>query len=43
MDKTLAENGIEDQDPEFERLGVPVAEWYVPTIHLFFDDDLTVA
>lgn len=43
MEKTLAENGIEDEDFEFERLGMIKSEWYVPIIHLFFNDDLTAA
>ena len=43
MDKTLSENGIEDEDAEYDRLGVPKSEWYIPTVHLFFNDDLTVA
>jgi hypothetical protein len=43
MERTLAENGVEDEDGEFEKLGVRVKEWYVPTVHLFFNDDLTAA
>lgn len=43
MEKTLEENGIEDEDPEFDRLDVINANWYIPVIHLFFSDDLTVA
>ena len=43
MQKTLTENGIEDEDFEFERLDIIKSEWYIPTIHLFFSDDLTVA
>jgi hypothetical protein len=43
MEKTLAENGIEDEDPEFEKLGIEASQWYIPTIHLFFSDDLTFA
>lgn len=43
MEKTLADNGIEDEDLEFERLDIIKSEWYIPTIHLFFNDDLTVA
>ena len=43
MQQTLGENGIEDEDPEFDRLGIIKSDWYVPTIHLFFNDDLSVA
>ena len=43
MQKNLSENGIEDEDPEFEKLDIKAQEWYIPTIHLFFSDDLTVA
>ena len=43
MEKTLSENGMEDEDPEFQKLGVMKSEWYIPSIHLFFNDDLTVA
>lgn len=43
MQKTLEENGIEDEDPEFDALDVVNAQWYIPAIHLFFSDDLTVA
>lgn len=43
MEKTLTENGIEDEDPEFEKLGIEASQWYIPTIHLFFSDDLTFA
>lgn len=43
MQKTLSENGIEDEDGEFDRLDVTHANWYIPAIHLFFSDDLTVA
>jgi hypothetical protein len=43
MQKTLSENGMEDEDGEFEKLGIIKSDWYIPTIHLFFNDDLTVA
>ena len=42
LDKTLAENGVADESDEFERLGLPVDD-YVPVLHLYFGDDLTVA
>jgi hypothetical protein len=41
MNKTLAENGIEDDTKECLALGIDPEE-YIPTIHLYFDDDLTI-
>ena len=41
MSKTLEENGILDESDEFEALGLP-ADFYIPAIHLYFNDDLTV-
>lgn len=51
MEKTLEENNIIDETDEFERLilylifrlDIPEDEWYIPAIHLYFNDDLTVA
>ena len=37
----LAENGIEDDTQECLALGIDPEE-YIPTIHLYFDDDLTI-
>lgn len=42
MSKTLEENGIQDETEAFESLGLN-AEYYIPAIHLYFDDDLTEA
>jgi len=42
MNKTLPENGIPDEDEELTRLRMDPDE-YIPTIHLYFNDDLTVA
>lgn len=42
MDRTLDENGIPDHKDELDRLGIP-AYRFVPTIHAYFNDDLTVA
>ena len=39
---TFAENGIPDEDAEFEELGLDRDE-YIPTLHLYFNDDLTEA
>ncbi|ORY48746.1 hypothetical protein BCR33DRAFT_782431 [Rhizoclosmatium globosum] len=42
MTVTLEENGIKDEGPMMEKLGMD-EENYLPTIHLYFSDDLTVA
>ena len=42
MDKTLKQNGIEDEDPEFYELRMDYEMW-TPAIHLYFNDDLTEA
>lgn len=42
MDKTLEENGVSDEDEEFEQLCIK-DDFYYPAIHLYFNDDLTVA
>ena len=42
MKKTLDENGIPDETAAFDDLDIPDG-YYVPTIHLYFSDDLTVA
>lgn len=41
MDKTLAENGMEDETEEFLRLSIDPD--HIPVIHLHFNDDLTEA
>lgn len=43
MEMTLSANGIQDETDEFEQLGIPESSWYIPAIHLYFNDDLTVA
>lgn len=40
MELTLAENGIEDESDEFDRLSVP-DDFYTPPLMLYFNDDLT--
>jgi hypothetical protein len=40
-DKTLEENGIEDEDKEYEELSIR-DDYYVPAIHLMYNDDLTI-
>mmetsp|Transcript_11350 Transcript_11350/g.23642 ORF Transcript_11350/g.23642 Transcript_11350/m.23642 type:complete len:127 (-) Transcript_11350:57-437(-) len=42
MDKTLAENGMEDETEEFLRLSIDL-DHHIPVIHLHFNDDLTEA
>lgn len=42
MDKNLSLNDIHDETDELIELGIDVDE-YIPAIHLFFDDDLTIA
>ncbi|KAL2917924.1 hypothetical protein HK105_202337 [Polyrhizophydium stewartii] len=42
MSMTLEENGIRDESAYFERLGIDEEQW-LPAIHLYFSDDLTIA
>lgn len=42
LDKTLAENGVVDETDEFEELAIP-SDFFIPVIHLYYTDDLTVA
>lgn len=42
MEKTLAENGIADESAVFNELGVP-ADTFSAVVHLYYNDDLTVA
>ncbi len=42
MDRTLEENGVTDEDTEFEKLHIP-DNFYVPVIHIYFNDDLSIA
>jgi len=42
MSKNLEENGIPDETEELLELGIDVDE-YIPAIHLYFNDDLTIA
>ncbi|RLN96183.1 hypothetical protein BBJ28_00025178 [Nothophytophthora sp. Chile5] len=41
MQRTLDENGIPDESPLFERFDMDEHQ-YKPTLHLYFDDDLTI-
>ena len=42
MDKTLEDNGVPDETDTFFDLGLD-DDFYVPTLHLYYDDDLTYA
>jgi len=42
MEKTLEENNVVDESNDFCLMGLP-DDYYVPAIHLYFNDDLTVA
>jgi hypothetical protein len=42
MSLTLEKNGILDEREQFEKVGMNEDDW-LPVIHLYFSDDLTVA
>ncbi len=42
MDCTLAENGVPDESADFEDVGLQ-GDSYVPVLHVYWTDDLTVA
>lgn len=42
LDKTLQENGVTDEAEDFEELSIP-SDYFIPVIHLYYTDDLTVA
>ena len=42
MDLTLKDNGITERYNELEYINVPEEEIYLPTIYLYFNDDLTI-
>jgi hypothetical protein len=42
LDRTLDENGLPDEAPGFEDTGLP-PDYYVPVLHAYWNDDLTVA
>lgn len=42
MNKTLAENGVVDEDGTFEEHQIPV-DAFLPVLHVYWNDDLTVA
>jgi hypothetical protein len=42
MDKTLEENGVKDEDAEFDNLQIE-SDLFIPCIHILFNDDLSIA
>lgn len=42
MQKTLDENGVIDESDDFEELGID-EDFYYPIIHVYFEDNLTIA
>jgi hypothetical protein len=42
MMMNLEENGIPDETEELIELGIDIED-YIPAIHLYFNDDLTIA
>ncbi|TPX57779.1 hypothetical protein PhCBS80983_g03564 [Powellomyces hirtus] len=42
MSRTLEENGLPEERAQFESVGIDEDEW-LPAVHLYFSDDLTVA
>ena len=42
MEKNLSQNDIPDETEELLELGIDLDD-YIPAIHLYFDDDLTIA
>jgi len=42
MTKTLEENGVSEDSETFEKLSIDV-DYFHPVVHLYFNDDLTVA
>ena len=42
MEKTLEVNGLSDDGDKFMSLGLN-EDFYIPTLHIYFNDDLTYA
>lgn len=42
LNKTLQENGVVDESGAFESLDMP-SDYHVPVLHVYWNDDLTVA
>lgn len=41
LKKNLEENGIKDEDSEYDYLDIPDAQRHIPSILIYFNDDLT--
>lgn len=41
FNKTLEENGLPDERPEFESLEMGIL-YYLPCIHIYYNDDISV-
>ncbi len=42
MKKTLEENDVKDESAEFEKLSIE-EDFFLPSLHLYYNDDLTTA
>ena len=42
MDKTMEENDIEDESEDFIMHNL-AEDFYIPCVHIYYNDDLTVA
>ena len=42
MDKTLEQNNVPDESEKFSSIGID-EDYYIPTLHIYFNDDLTYA
>ncbi|KAI9101975.1 hypothetical protein DFS34DRAFT_647764 [Phlyctochytrium arcticum] len=42
MSRTLEENGVKEESHQFEQVGMDEEDW-LPAVHLYFSDDLTIA
>lgn len=42
LNLTLEENGVPDETPVFEDHHVPT-DYFIPVLHVYWNDDLTVA
>lgn len=42
MERTLSQNGVEDESDKFVELGMP-EDFFTTTLHIYFNDDLTYA
>lgn len=42
MNQTLLENGVADESHTYEALDLPT-DFHIPVLHVYWNDDLTVA